>query len=179
MLDSTTPYRLLLLAVSVTAMACKTGTATDGASADAHESEAGAPAHPEADPCANLPSDVERACRLYQASGRMTAGNCCTQRDEPGCELESVQACVCQAAPDCCQGAWNETCVKAVSWWLCGTCGGRGEQGPECGTSVCDEDWCGSQYQDNCPAEWQDNAVCDCGCQFEDRACALRLGEGG
>ncbi len=98
-------------------------------------------------------------------------GNCCVARDEPGCEVERVQACVCEFRPSCCQSAWTEGCTELVSSKHCASCGGRGLAGPECGTSACNESWCGSEYENQCPDAWALDPGCDCGCQFEDPKC--------
>jgi len=36
----------------------------------------------------------------------------------------------------------------------------------------CDWCWCGTQYEDNCPADWFYDSECDCGCNFYDPMCA-------
>lgn len=44
------------------------------------------------------------------------------------------------------------------------------EVGDPC-DAACDFCWCGTEYEQNCPIEWFDDADCDCGCQYCDTGC--------
>jgi hypothetical protein len=46
--------------------------------------------------------------------------NCCYQHEDPGCDDESVEMCVCGKLNACCKGPWNEPCVIQAM-----TCGGN------------------------------------------------------
>ncbi len=42
-------------------------------------------------------------------------GSCCTASAQPGCDVQAIETCVCDINvfnPDCCDGAWDETCVQ-------------------------------------------------------------------
>lgn len=49
---------------------------------------------------------------------------CCEAHDEPGCDEPEVEACVCEGAPECCEGPWTDACAEAVELLGCGVCGG-------------------------------------------------------
>lgn len=51
-------------------------------------------------------------------------GDCCDARDMPGCEVPSLEACVCDADPVCCNEAWDPQCVADVYLLGCGLCPG-------------------------------------------------------
>lgn len=51
-------------------------------------------------------------------------GDCCDARDDPGCEVPTLQACVCDVDPSCCQSAWDPQCVADVYLFGCGLCPG-------------------------------------------------------
>lgn len=40
-----------------------------------------------------------------------TATGCCAAHEGPGCDELAVQACVCDAAPECCAFGWDEACA--------------------------------------------------------------------
>ena len=42
---------------------------------------------------------------------------------------------------------------------------------PSCGDPICDYDWCGTMYNQNCASVWDGDGECDCGCQFFDIDC--------
>lgn len=47
---------------------------------------------------------------------------CCGAHEGPGCDAPAVERCVCEVAPACCSGAWDETCVGLVELLRCGAC---------------------------------------------------------
>ena len=49
-------------------------------------------------------------------------GPCCSGSEFVGCALESVEQCVCQVLPECCQGPWDQRCAGAISSLRCGYC---------------------------------------------------------
>jgi hypothetical protein len=51
-----------------------------------------------------------------------TAGDCCTPKQTPMCEIDEVWLCVCQANPSCCNNAWSNSCVDFATnfcWAYC------------------------------------------------------------
>ncbi len=49
-------------------------------------------------------------------------GQCCTNNGTPGCEVNSVESCVCAEDSFCCDIAWDDMCVDAIPVHGCGTC---------------------------------------------------------
>src|SRR5690606_36988570 len=49
-------------------------------------------------------------------------GPCCTDHTGPGCEIDTVEACVCMADEFCCTNAWDTMCVDKIESESCGTC---------------------------------------------------------
>ncbi len=49
-------------------------------------------------------------------------GACCEPHGGLGCADEGVEACVCEIAPGCCEGAWDEVCAGLVEFLECGSC---------------------------------------------------------
>lgn len=49
-------------------------------------------------------------------------GPCCEDNGTPGCEVNSVEACVCAADSFCCDTFWDTMCVDAIATNDCGTC---------------------------------------------------------
>jgi len=50
-------------------------------------------------------------------------GYCCDPNNlSPGCEINSVEECVCDADPFCCENDWDLFCVGAIEENMCGTC---------------------------------------------------------
>lgn len=47
---------------------------------------------------------------------------CCTSEAAPGCEVPSIESCVCAADPYCCNNYWDSICVNEVSSLGCGSC---------------------------------------------------------
>jgi hypothetical protein len=50
----------------------------------------------------------------------------CCEVGAPGCATASVEACVCQADPFCCETQWDGQCVLEVDALACGDCDGVG-----------------------------------------------------
>ena len=70
------------------------------------------------------------------------AGECCLEHLEPGCEVRSVQDCVCEVDPVCCNELWDAACTVEVMALGCGLCPGIGGEGDCCsdnGTPGCDD----------------------------------------
>lgn len=57
------------------------------------------------------------------AAERASVGSCCEAQGTPGCEDETVEACVCAIDRLCCAGAWDDRCVSLVESESCGRCG--------------------------------------------------------
>ena len=54
------------------------------------------------------------------------SGNCCVPRNEPGCEVPEIEACVCENDPFCCGVYWDVLCVgDAIT-----KCGAKCEEEP-------------------------------------------------
>ncbi|MEX1368891.1 MAG: hypothetical protein AB1Z98_37545 [Nannocystaceae bacterium] len=49
-------------------------------------------------------------------------GPCCAANGTPGCEVDSVETCVCTADPFCCDTEWDAMCVDTIATSGCGTC---------------------------------------------------------
>jgi len=49
-------------------------------------------------------------------------GPCCEPHDNPGCDDDAVEACVCNQDIECCTQAWDQLCVDAVEQESCGRC---------------------------------------------------------
>lgn len=49
-------------------------------------------------------------------------GPCCTANATPGCEVDTVETCVCAMDAACCSMAWDSFCVDEVDQYDCGTC---------------------------------------------------------
>lgn len=47
---------------------------------------------------------------------------CCVSSASPGCELPSVESCVCASDPYCCNNQWDGICVNEVESLGCGSC---------------------------------------------------------
>jgi hypothetical protein len=50
--------------------------------------------------------------------------SCCEAHGGAGCADATIQDCVCQQVPSCCQSAWDLVCVELVSSLSCGSCKG-------------------------------------------------------
>jgi hypothetical protein len=53
-----------------------------------------------------------------------TDGPCCAANGTPGCEINTVEMCVCAVDPACCEAAigWDDFCVTQVDTLDCGVC---------------------------------------------------------
>lgn len=51
-------------------------------------------------------------------------GPCCEDNGTPGCEINTVEACVCAMDDECCNGplGWDFICVDEIAEFECGTC---------------------------------------------------------
>ncbi len=49
-------------------------------------------------------------------------GPCCTANGTPGCEVDSVETCVCAEDMFCCSDEWDALCVGLIAEHMCGTC---------------------------------------------------------
>lgn len=95
------------------------------------------------------------------------AYSCCTAHPDPGCIDDVVESCVCDFAPWCCDGTWDETCVKMAG--ECGSCTGSccavhptpGCEDLSVSTCVCNvlPNCCDNQWDSYCA-----NAVVSLGC---------------
>lgn len=48
-------------------------------------------------------------------------GDCCAAHDNPGCDDDMIEACVCEMDLACCTEGWDDLCVEQVSG-RCGSC---------------------------------------------------------
>ncbi|MCH9683381.1 MAG: hypothetical protein K0V04_18235 [Deltaproteobacteria bacterium] len=84
--------------------------------------------------------------------------DCCDTSPSPGCIDASIQDCVCQQDPFCCDMAWDALCVDGVNVLACGTCemetGSDGTTGD--GPSAC----CEQQPGAGCPEPDIEACVC-------------------
>ena len=113
---------------------------------------------PESEACVTLALDSAcddgSACTLD--SCEVTSGECvhipselcgdqhpCLSASSPGSGEPTIQSCVCDKDPFCCQSAWDEACV-ALAQEECGlecACASLEEEALECGSDA-DCDWC-------------------------------------
>jgi hypothetical protein len=49
-------------------------------------------------------------------------GPCCTAHAGPGCEVDTVEACVCAMDDLCCSSEWDSFCVDEIESFDCGNC---------------------------------------------------------
>ena len=49
-------------------------------------------------------------------------GPCC-ETHGPGCEIDSIEECVCAEDPDCCMSGWDSWCVDGIAQYGCGAYG--------------------------------------------------------
>jgi len=58
------------------------------------------------------------------SGGEIDVGNCCDIHGDPGCTIPTIEECVCNADPLCCdtEGGWDEVCVNIVDAEGCGMC---------------------------------------------------------
>ena len=49
-------------------------------------------------------------------------GDCCEDNGTPGCNVNTVEECVCEADPLCCSLGWDALCVVAIMTEECGSC---------------------------------------------------------
>ena len=79
-------------------------------------------------------SCVAAANQLCELECGCDAGDCCNGKSGPGCVVPECETCVCDLAPECCDGPWTEACADLATE-ACGTscdC-------PETGGSCCAE----------------------------------------
>ncbi len=60
----------------------------------------------------------------------------CCDTHGPGCHDYDTETCVCDALPECCAIAWDETCVAAIAALGCGVCAPP----TLCGDGICEGD---------------------------------------
>jgi hypothetical protein len=103
--------------------------------------------------------------------GPVDPGNCCMPHPGVGCDVPTIQRCVCAADAYCCEAQWDEMCVDAVAG--CGaTCGGGGGSG---GTGDGDGDG-GGAGTDCCYAHFgstgcEVEAIEQCVCALDSYCC--------
>ena len=49
-------------------------------------------------------------------------GPCCVENTDGGCEVNTVEMCVCAQDPLCCSSAWDEFCINEIAEFDCGMC---------------------------------------------------------
>lgn len=65
-------------------------------------------------------SVVIHGCGVCEGVGG--EGDCCADNGTPGCDDDTIEACVCEADSVCCLEAWDETCAQGVEFEGCGRC---------------------------------------------------------
>ncbi len=88
--------------------------------------------------------DVEDCGACPADCGPCDPGDCCQARADAGCEVPSLEACVCQADPFCCATAWDSLCVLGAIDTCAATCDAPA---PTCGDGLCD----GAESCATCP----------------------------
>ncbi len=74
-------------------------------------------------------------------------GDCCDEHPDPGCNVEAVSSCVCDADPFCCNSEWDALCVEAAGK----DCNAGCVAAPPavCGDGLCDS----SEDCETCPLD--------------------------
>jgi hypothetical protein len=85
------------------------------------------------------------------------SGDCCSTHEGAGCSQPSIEDCVCDDDPYCCDTAWDTVCVGKVGTLGCGTCG-------DGGTSAC----CSPSTASGCS---MDAAIEQCVCAEDPYCC--------
>lgn len=105
--------------------------------------------------------------------------DCCMGGTEPGCNDPTVESCVCNEIPFCCDSGWEDVCASAVEALGCGHCGGGvgdtggdpppppGDTGGDPPPPVGDGDCC----MDNGTPGCDDATVQDCVCMQDAYCC--------
>ncbi len=57
-----------------------------------------------------------------QCEGIGGDGDCCEAHDNPGCDDDEIEACVCAMDIACCNAEWDQICVDQVAELRCGMC---------------------------------------------------------
>lgn len=90
---------------------------------------------------------------------------CCDAHDGPDCENPILSACVCEARPQCCEDAWDASCVDSVQALGCGLCGEPErccEQSEAPGCEVPAVQACVCEFDPICCEErWDEQCVAD------------------
>lgn len=84
---------------------------------------------------------------------------CCEATEQPGCDDDALQACVCALDPYCCETAWDETCVSIATYSDCA--------GPCAAPTVAPADCCTPAMVGGCT----DATVQDCVCETDPYCC--------
>jgi hypothetical protein len=121
-------------------------------------------------------------------------GDCCIDNNTPGCEVPSVQSCVCAMDAFCCDTEWDNTCA-GIAANQCDACGGGGGDDDCCTahetggcataaieTCVCAQDafCCDMQWDATCVGE-VGSFLCAPACEPDDAdgPCCMAHTEGG
>src|SRR5690606_13611837 len=115
---------------------------------------------------------------------------CCSAHDGPGCDAPAVESCVCDVAPGCCSGAWDETCVGLVELLGCGACEPPppaacclAHEAAGCDEVVVESCVC-AEHPECCAGPWTDACAAavtalGCGIRDDERGCCLAHETGG
>lgn len=89
-----------------------------------------------------------------------TADQCCAPHVQPGCGEPECQQCVCLLQPECCTGAWNDSCVAIADAHCPDQCGCKPDlpcdaphSEPGCGLLPCETCVC-TKFPFCCMVEW-------------------------
>ncbi len=85
--------------------------------------------------CGDGVCTVAEGCQECPLDCGVCVGNCCTERDQPGCDQQLIEQCVCGADDYCCNGTWDGVCVAQVETEGCAEC-----SGVVCGDGLCTPD---------------------------------------
>jgi hypothetical protein len=92
-------------------------------------------------------------CGVGPAS--LDVAGCCTPHPDPSCADEAIAACVCAGDPYCCDIAWDQVCVDAVTATGCGTC-----DAADAGDALPVADCCTPMNGPGCPDPELEACVC-------------------
>ncbi|MEZ4310936.1 MAG: DNRLRE domain-containing protein [Polyangiaceae bacterium] len=93
--------------------------------------------------CASVPVADNTSCGVGVCQSgacdtQYCANECCSAQGGPGCSDPSVQACVCDADPSCCDVEWTAACGALVASLGCGNCTDPCDDAVLCTVDSCD-----------------------------------------
>jgi plastocyanin len=104
--------------------------------------------------CGDATCDPGEDCTTCDSDCGSCTGACCEPHEGKGCDQPTVQSCVCEAAPYCCEGDWDIICAALAAQ----DCGADCGELIECGDELCD-------IEENCTGCPQDCGECTGSCE--------------